>query len=128
MGTHSNSTVLEEVRGILANSEVLTKLEIALAHLKDGTPADRALADIGTSGYVPETVGAAFYCLGATDNFRDAVVMAVKGGGDTDTTAAIVGAMAGTFYGIDGIPEEYKSVENFELLQGLTDQLINNEI
>jgi ADP-ribosylglycohydrolase len=56
-------------------------------------------------------------------------VLAVQAGGDTDTTAAIAGAMAGTLYGLDGIPAEYKDkVENFELLQSLTDELVNNEI
>ena len=74
-------------------------------------------------------MGAAFYCLGATDNFKDAVVMAVKGGGDTDTTAAVVGAMAGTWYGLEGIPTDYKdNVENFELLQDLTDELLEIKI
>ena len=60
---------------------------------------------------------------------KDAVVMAVKAGGDTDTTAAIVGALAGTYYGLDSIPSEYKDeVENFELLQALTEELTNNEL
>jgi ADP-ribosyl-[dinitrogen reductase] hydrolase len=128
-GTHSNVGVLEEVKDILSPSEVQDKIGLAHRYLQNSTPAEQALAAIGTSGYVAETVGAAFYCLGATDNFRDAVVMAVKGGGDTDTTAAVVGAMAGTYYGLDAIPSEYKDqVENFELLQALTDELVNNEI
>lgn len=127
-GTHSNLGVIEEVRDILSPSEVQDKIALAHSYLQNSIPVDQALAAIGTSGYVAETVGAAFYCLGATDNFRDAVVMAVKGGGDTDTTAAIVGAMAGTYYGLDAIPSEYKDqVENFELLQALTDELLNNE-
>ena len=55
--------------------------------------------------------------------------MAVRAGGDTDTTAAVVGALAGTYYGLDSIPSEYtEQVENFELLQALTDELTNNEI
>lgn len=123
-GTHSQIGVLEEVKEILSESVVKEKLELAYSHLKDGTSPILALADIGVSGYVPETVGAAFYCFGATDNFKDAVVMAVKAGGDTDTTAAIVGALAGTFYSLDGIPEEYKKVENFHLLHALDQELM----
>jgi ADP-ribosyl-[dinitrogen reductase] hydrolase len=125
-GTHDNSTVLEEVSSILAHSTVQDKIILAETLLEMEADAETALANIGVSGYVPETVGAAFYCLGATNSFKDAVVMAVKAGGDTDTTAAIVGALAGTYYGLDDIPEEYKGVENFELLQALTDELINN--
>jgi ADP-ribosyl-[dinitrogen reductase] hydrolase len=131
--TSTPESVSYEVTDILADSEVKTKIELAQKWLEQGTDLStvhfEALAEIGTSGYVAETVGAAFYCLGATDNFRDAVVVAVRAGGDTDTTAAIVGAMAGTYYGLDSIPSEYKDqVENFELLQALTDELINNEI
>lgn len=117
--------VLGEVSDIISPSLIKDKLDLALSLIQSGEDPVQALAQIGTRGYVPETVGAAFYCLAATDNFKDAVVMAVKGGGDTDTTAAICGAMAGTYYGLEGIPSEYKDqVENFELLQSLTDELV----
>jgi ADP-ribosyl-[dinitrogen reductase] hydrolase len=121
------------VAAILPDCIINNKLVLAQKWLEQGTPiasiAAEALAEIGTGGYVPETVGAAFFCLGATSNFKDAVVMAVKGGGDTDTTAAVVGALAGTYYGLEGIPAEYKDmVEDFQILQDLTDQLINIKV
>ena len=120
---------LYDVGGLLPEDSVLrSKFELAIGHLENGTDPAEALASIGTNGYVPETVGAAFYCFGATKNFKDCVVMAVRGGGDTDTTAAIAGALAGTYYGLEGIPEEYKTVENFQLLQDLTSELINVEV
>jgi ADP-ribosylglycohydrolase len=122
-------TVLSDVSEALTDSLVQAKIQQAQFFLEQGTDPVEALAIIGTAGYVPETVGAAFYCIGATQSFQDAVVMAVRGGGDTDTTAAIVGAMAGTWYGLEGIPDEYKDgVENFQLLQDLTDELINIEL
>lgn len=121
--------LLTEVSSVLTNSLVKDKIIQAAFFIEQGTDPVEALAAIGTAGYVPETVGAAFYCFGATKTFQDAVIMAVKGGGDTDTTAAIVGALAGTWYGLEGIPQEYKDgVENFELLQDLTDELINIKI
>lgn len=122
-------SVLSDVSEVLAESLVQDKIKQAMFFLEQATNPQEALSVIGTSGYVPETVGAAFYCLGATDSFQEAVVMAVKGGGDTDTTAAIVGAMAGTYYGLDSIPNEYKDkVENFQLLQDLTDELLLVEV
>jgi len=127
-GSSDPKSLLSDVSGVLVDSIVLDKIRQAQFFLEQGTDPVQALAQIGTNGYVPETVGAAFYCIGATDNFKDAVVMAVKGGGDTDTTAAIVGAMAGTWYGLEGIPEEYHTVENFELLDGLTQELLSIEI
>jgi ADP-ribosyl-[dinitrogen reductase] hydrolase len=126
----SPDSVVWDVTDVLQDSEVKNKLLLAQKWLSQGIHlpmiAEEALAEIGTKGYVPETVGAAFFCLGATQSFQDPVVMAVKGGGDTDTTAAIVGAMAGTYYGLEGIPERYKDeVENFEQLQSLTGELEN---
>ena len=121
-------TVLSEVESALPDSLVRDKLLLAQDCIDRDMDPVESLALIGTKGYVPETVGAAFYCLGATTTFKDAVLMAVRGGGDTDTTAAIVGAMAGTYYGLGGIPDEYKTVENFDLLDGVAQQLINIEI
>lgn len=40
-------------------------------------------------------------------DFRAGVLEAVNAGGDTDTTAAMVGAMIGAHIGIDGIPKEW---------------------
>lgn len=40
-------------------------------------------------------------------DFRAGVLEAVNAGGDTDTTAAMVGAMVGAHVGIDGIPKEW---------------------
>ncbi len=55
--------------------------------------------------------------------------MAIKAGGDTDTTAAVTGALAGTYYGLNAIPEEYKNqVENFDLLNALDKELMHNDI
>ncbi|CAM6004237.1 unnamed protein product [Sphagnum balticum] len=124
--------IIDSVGGVLpTDSVVRNRLEIAAGCLEQGLDPMQALFEIGITGnkgYVPETVASAFYCFAATDNFRDCVVMSIKCGGDTDSTAAVAGALAGTWYGLEGIPEEYKGVENFELLQGLTDELINIEI
>lgn len=125
----SPKELLGEVVSVLSESETTDKIRAAMFFIEQGTSPVEALAQIGSGGYVPETVGAAFYCIGATESFQDAVVMAVRAGGDTDTTAAIVGALAGTWYGLEGIPNEYKeNVENFQLLQDLTDELINIEL
>lgn len=127
--TRSPQSVIWDVTEVLHDSDVKGKLQMAQHYLEQGTDpgtiASEALAAIGTTGYVADTVASAFYCLSATNNFKDAVVMAVRAGGDTDTTAAVVGALAGTWYGLDGIPKEYRSVENFDLLDDLTQELIN---
>ncbi len=81
---------------------VETKLIALMEFLKgpvDVTKALKQLLDSGTGAHVVETVPAAFLCFLATENFKDAVELAVRAGGDCDTTAAITGAMAGAYYG-----------------------------
>lgn len=120
----SKEQILDKVIGVLNESIVRNKLQVVKYHLDNKTPPNEAVQNIGVRGYVPETVAAALYCVLANDNYKDTVIMAVKAGGDTDTTAAIAGAMAGTLYGLDAIPTEYTSiVEDFELLSHLDEQL-----
>jgi ADP-ribosyl-[dinitrogen reductase] hydrolase len=70
----------------------------------------------GTRGYAPETVAAAFFAFVARkDNFEEALTVAVNAGGDTDTIAAITGALAGAYHGLSGIPERWrKGIQNYE--------------
>lgn len=126
---YDRDAILAEIIYILEDCDVRGKLQQASFHLAEGTDPKIALAEIGSSGYVAETVGAAFYCLNKTNSFKECVIMAIKCGGDTDTTAAVAGALAGTYYGLDAIPNEYKNqVENFELLNALNEELINMKI
>lgn len=62
----------------------------------------------GVTGYVNHTVPAVLYAwLRSPTDFRKAIETAVRMGGDTDTTAAIVGALAGIRVGASGIPEDW---------------------
>lgn len=59
----------------------------------------------GVSPHVVQSVPAAFTIFLYSENFEDTVKNAIKMGGDTDSVAAMAGALAGSFYGIEGIPE-----------------------
>ena len=59
------------------------------------------------TGYVVESMEAALWCFFTTDTFRDAVLKAANLGDDADTTAAICGQVAGSYYGGDGIPNQW---------------------
>jgi ADP-ribosylglycohydrolase len=63
--------------------------------------------EINSSGYVIDTLEASVWCLLNTGNYSEAVLRAVNLGGDTDTTAAVTGGLAGLLYGYDGIPAEW---------------------
>jgi ADP-ribosylglycohydrolase len=70
--------------------------------------ADRLGLERGVTGYVYHTVGVAAYAwfchFGDYEATLDAVLQL---GGDTDTTGAIAGAMAGAVVGEEGIPEDW---------------------
>jgi ADP-ribosylglycohydrolase len=103
---------LQFARPHLAGSETLDLIEEVVAHLRKKTSFDRYLADRGlargVSGYINHTVPACLFCwLAWPTDFRTAVEQIVMAGGDADSTAAIVGALAGISAGRDAIPEEW---------------------
>lgn len=62
----------------------------------------------GVSGYMLHTIPAALHVwLGHQADYRGAVTATVRLGGDSDTVAAIVGAIIGTRVGREGIPSEW---------------------
>jgi ADP-ribosyl-[dinitrogen reductase] hydrolase len=65
-----------------------------------------ALAEIGTSPMVAETVPAAFYCHLKFEP-EEALIAAASSGGDTDSIASITGALAGASQGSAWIPERW---------------------
>lgn len=71
-------------------------------HLKD-VPEH----EIRSGGFVRDTLKAATWCFVNTNSYEDCVLAAVNLGDDTDTTAAVAGALAGTAYGIGAIPQEW---------------------
>lgn len=63
--------------------------------------------EIGSSGYVVDTLTASLWCLLTTDSYRECLLKAVNLGEDTDTTGAVAGGLAGLVYGYDGIPRDW---------------------
>lgn len=60
--------------------------------------------EIRSGGFVRDTLKAATWCFVNTNSYEECVLAAVNLGDDTDTTAAVAGALAGTAYGMDAIP------------------------
>ena len=62
----------------------------------------------GITGYIYHTVPVALYCwLKNQQDYKSAIQEIIRCGGDTDTTAAITGGIAGAGAGINGIPQEW---------------------
>ena len=71
--------------------------------------AKTPVSDIRSGGYVVETLEAAIWCLLNTNTYEECALLAVNLGKDTDTTAAVAGALAGAIYGYDAIPTGWKN-------------------
>ncbi|CAA9223226.1 MAG: ADP-ribosylglycohydrolase [uncultured Cytophagales bacterium] len=69
-----------------------------------GTLRGSTEAQIQSSGYVLHTLEASLWCLLTEDTYAATVLKAVNLGGDTDTTGAVAGGLAGLLYGTAGIP------------------------
>lgn len=92
--------------------ELAELLERAAASAAAGEATSGFAASIGcargVSGFVLHTVPVAIHAwLRHPDDYRAAVVGAIRCGGDTDTVAAIVGALVGLRVGKAGIPPQW---------------------
>ena len=59
------------------------------------------------TGYVLDTLEAAFACLLQVDGFEETLVAVVNLGEDADTVGAVCGALAGAAYGLSAIPARW---------------------
>lgn len=93
--------------------------------------------NIRSGGYVVDTLEAAVWCLLNTENYHDCILKAVNLGEDTDTVAAVAGAVAGLAYGYDSIPKTWidntkykgRSLKGKEWLDAMIDKFAkSNEI
>jgi ADP-ribosylglycohydrolase len=62
---------------------------------------------ISSTGYVLHTLEASIWTLLSTNDYEAAVLKAVNLGDDTDTTAAVTGALAGLLYGVEEMPSNW---------------------
>lgn len=83
----------------------------------------------GVTGYAYHTVPVALYAwLRHRGDFATAVTDTIRCGGDTDSVAAIAGALAGGDVGVGGIPDDWRSglgdwPRSFKLLERLAEEL-----
>lgn len=87
------------------SSEQLTEAKVIA--LAQGTYQGKARSEVSGTGYSVASLEAALWCFHQTDSFTDAVLAATNLGDDADTTAAIVGQVAGAFYGVQAIPSAW---------------------
>ncbi len=100
-------------------------------------PRDRALAALveeanrhgaepacrrATQGFPPACIPTCLYILLTTNSFEEAITEMVNLGGDSDTTGAMLGAMAGAHYGANAIPTQW--IEGLRNVSGIDKRAI----
>ena len=84
--------------------------------------------ELNGSGFVLNGLQIAFRAVANHISFESAVVEAVMIGDDTDTNAAVTGALGGARWGYGAIPERWRSgVQQRDCLVELADQLLSAE-
>lgn len=100
-----------------------------IVEISNGSYFNKPEADINGTGYVIDSLEAALWCFKTTNSYKEAVLTAANLGDDADTTAAIVGMLAGAYYGVEGIPEEWLDVLDMkDVITNLTDGLYKHAV
>ena len=110
-----NAAIAMLLRGQSASREDLT-----FAAAQDGAPAEliawtlaipdaieERIAEERVSGHTYLCMQAALWCLDADATLEEALIRIVSAGGDTDTNAAVAGAVLGARYGASAIPQHW---------------------
>ena len=67
----------------------------------------QAIDSIKSTGYIVDTLECALWIFMNAMDYKESIIASTNIGGDTDTIGAIVGSMAGIYYGIDSIPSKW---------------------
>ncbi|AFZ27334.1 ADP-ribosylglycohydrolase [Cylindrospermum stagnale PCC 7417] len=97
---------LQDIQAIYSHREYLLE-KPHFDKVFSGEIAQLPVEEINSGGYVIHTLEASLWCLLNTSDYAEAVLKAVNLGGDTDTTAAVTGGLAGIYYGVENIPPEW---------------------
>lgn len=100
---------IKNVEGIYADSDYAEELP-HFARILSGDIAQLPEVEIRSGGYVIDTLEASLWCLLNSSSYSETVLKAVNLGGDTDTTAAVAGGLAGLYYGFENIPSEWEEI------------------
>lgn len=100
----------EKAKSVYAKRQALSAFLPEFQNVTLSTLNELPIDSIRGSGYVLDTLVSSLWCLLHTDNFRSCVLQAVNLGEDTDTVGAITGGLAGLYYGLSAIPEEWIAI------------------
>lgn len=103
---HGNPYFVEEVLHRLQGTAPRALVE-AIRRVPWEQESDLPIAVTGESGYVVHCVEIAFWCAVHRPSLEEALIFLAEAGGDTDTNAAVAGALLGARDGETGIPPRW---------------------
>jgi ADP-ribosyl-[dinitrogen reductase] hydrolase len=109
---------------LMAGEQLDLPLSPKIAAIAAEEYRQKPIEKIRGSGYVVASLEAALWVFERSDSYEQAVLAAVNLGDDTDTTAAVVGQLAGAYYGLRAIPADWVDVLAFrELIEAYARRL-----
>ena len=76
-------------------------------------------------GFVIDSFWSAWDAFAGAATYEETIVRAIRYGHDTDTTACIAGGLAGLYWGIDGIPREWRErMRGATIVEPMLDRLL----
>ena len=116
--------LVDDLRAVAPAEEYQAQLDALMTLAADIRP-ERVAARLGHGIAALEAVPAALWAfLRHHGRFADAVRAAVQMGGDTDTIAAMTGALSGAFLGVSAIPDRWLArLEAADRISALADEL-----
>ena len=130
------------LRGIFSGQALPDAMQAAADDLRPHVPAEEAVAlrrvldgsvlaapreQIAGSGYVLHCLEASLWAAGRGRDYAESVLLAINLGDDTDTTAAVTGALCGAIYGTRSIPPGWLAgLARAEMVRGLAEQLADS--
>ena len=121
---HGNQYFLEEVLHRLQGAAPRALIE-AIGRVAWEQESDLPLAVVGEAGYVVHCVEIAFWCAVHRPSLEEALIFLAEAGGDTDTNAAVAGALLGARDGETSIPPRWlDQLGSARAAAGLAERLI----
>ncbi|MGU9854219.1 ADP-ribosylglycohydrolase family protein [Pseudomonas koreensis] len=120
-----NKALLGASKSELRKLSDSTFVQAKVAAIARGDYLTKSADEIRGSGYCVETLEAALWCFHHTDSLAAAILQAANLGDDADTTAAIVGQVAGAYYGVRAIPAHWlEMLHDGEEIAATADRLL----
>lgn len=122
------TALIQEIQSCLTTAIFRDKLSYLAASVGHRSSQDLAQV-LGSGVSAHSSVPTALACfLIHAHSFPDAIRAAISLGGDTDTIAAMTGALSGAYLGLGAIPPAWRRAEGHDRLIGLADRLYAHHI